>query len=36
MIVTFDKEYLKELYITGKCSDKKHRFQPDVIKRYAR
>ncbi|WP_291529609.1 type II toxin-antitoxin system RelE/ParE family toxin [Bacteroides sp. UBA939] len=36
MIVTFDKEYLRELYITGKCSDKKHRFQPDVIKRYKR
>ena len=29
MIVTFDKEYLRELYETGK-SDKKHRFQPDV------
>ena len=36
MLVTFDKEYLKELYESGKCSDKKHRFQPDVIKRYAR
>ena len=36
MLVTFDKEYLKELYVSGKCSDKKHRFQPDVIKRYAR
>lgn len=31
MLVTFDKEYLKELYVSGKCSDKKHRFQPDVI-----
>ncbi|CDD91550.1 uncharacterized protein BN604_00790 [Bacteroides intestinalis CAG:315] len=29
MLVTFDKEYLKELYVSGKCSDKKHRFQPD-------
>ena len=36
MLVTFDKEYLKELYVSGKCSDKKHRFQPDVIKRYKR
>lgn len=36
MLVTFDKEYLEELYLTGKCNDKKHRFQPDVIKRYAR
>lgn len=33
MIVTFDKDYLRELYETGK-GDKKHRFQPDIIKRY--
>ena len=33
MIVIFDKVYLKDLYELGK-SDKKHRFQPDVIKRY--
>ena len=33
MIVTFDKDYLRELYETGKC-DKKHRFQPDIVKRY--
>ena len=33
MIVTFDKEYLRELYETGK-GDKKHRFQPDIVKRY--
>lgn len=32
MIVTFDKEYLRELYETGK-GDKKHRFQPDIVKR---
>lgn len=35
MIVIFDKDYLRELYETGK-SDKKHRFQPDIIKRYIR
>lgn len=35
MIVTFDKDYLRELYETGK-SDKKHRFQPEIIKRYKR
>ena len=35
MIVTFDKDYLRKLYETGK-SDKKHRFQPDIIKRYKR
>lgn len=36
MIVTFDKEYLKELYERGRSSDKKHRFQPEIIKRYKR
>ena len=33
MIVVFDKEYLRELYETGKC-DKKRRFQPSIVKRY--
>ena len=33
MIVAFDKDYLRELYETGK-SDKKHRFQTDIVKRY--
>lgn len=33
MIVTFDKDYLRELYETGK-GDKKHRFQPEVIRKY--
>ena len=33
MIVVFDKDYLRELYETGN-SDKKHRFQPDIVKRY--
>ena len=36
MIVKFDKEYLSELYYKGKCSDKKHRYQPDIVKRYKR
>lgn len=36
MIVKFDKEYLSELYYDGKCSDKKHRYQPDIVKRYKR
>lgn len=35
MIVTFEKEYLRELYEIGK-GDKKHRFQPDIVKRYKR
>jgi len=29
MIVVFDKDYLRELYVTGKC-DRKHRFQIDI------
>lgn len=33
MIVTFDKDYLRELYENGK-GDKKHRFQPEVIRKY--
>jgi len=33
MIVAFDKDYLLKLYETGK-GDKKHRFQPEIIKRY--
>lgn len=34
MTVTFEEEYLQELYEIGKTSDKKHRFQPDIVKRY--
>jgi len=34
MVIKFEKEYLEELYTTGKCSDKKHRFQPQVVKKY--
>mgnify|MGYP001291790803 FL=1 len=34
MNIEFEKEYLSELYYKGKCSDKKHRFQPDVIMKY--
>ena len=33
MIVTFDKDYLRDLYEKG-IGDKKHRFQPEIIKRY--
>ena len=28
------KKYLEELYINGKTSDKKHRFQPQIIAKY--
>lgn len=34
MIVTFEYEYLQVLYEDGKSPDKKHRFQPDIIRRY--
>lgn len=34
MEIKFDKEYLEELYLKGKTSDKKHRFQPAVVTKY--
>jgi proteic killer suppression protein len=34
MIVTFEEKYLQELYETGKTTDKKHRFQPGIIRKY--
>ena len=34
MIVIFGKPYLKLLYTTGASTEKKHRFQPDITKRY--
>ena len=34
MIVTFDKEYLRDLYKIGKTRDKKYRFQPEVVEKY--
>ena len=36
MIVIFEKTYLQELYIKGKASDKKHRFQPQIVRKYTR
>jgi proteic killer suppression protein len=36
MKITFEKEYLRELYYTGKTADKKHRFQPQVVNGYAK
>ena len=35
MEIIFDKEYLRDLYTSGK-SDKKHRFQPQIIRKYIR
>ncbi|MEI3455834.1 MAG: type II toxin-antitoxin system RelE/ParE family toxin [Bacteroides cellulosilyticus] len=34
MEIQFDKKYLEELYLDGKTSDKKHRFQPQIIAKY--
>lgn len=34
MIVTFEHEYLRVLYEKGKNVSKKHRFQPDIVRRY--
>jgi proteic killer suppression protein len=34
MEVAFEKEYLRDLYKTGKTADKKNRFQPEIIKKY--
>lgn len=34
MIVTFEYDYLRKLYEDGKSPDKKHRYQPDIIRRY--
>ncbi len=36
MTVEFEEEYLRDLYTKGKCSDKRHRYRIDVIKRYKR
>lgn len=36
MIVLFAKTYLKELYTNGQCSDKRHRYQPQIIAKYKR
>ncbi len=34
MFIEFDKDYLHELYTEGKTTDKKHRYQPEVIRGY--
>lgn len=34
MFVTFQETYLQDLYEKGKTSEKKHRYQPDIVKRY--
>ena len=34
MKVEFEKEYLRELYETGKTTNKKYRFQPQIVNGY--
>ena len=34
MIVTFEEKYLQELYEIGKTTNKKHRFQPEIVRKY--
>ena len=34
MKIIFDKKYLEELYLEGSASDKKHRFQPQIVAKY--
>lgn len=36
MEITFEKEYLRELFYDGKASDKRHRYQPEIVRRYIR
>ncbi|MBP5170858.1 MAG: type II toxin-antitoxin system RelE/ParE family toxin [Bacteroidales bacterium] len=36
MIVIFEQEYLRELYEDGRASDKKHWFQPQIVRKYTR
>ena len=34
MVVEYEKDYLKELYDSGKCTNKKYRFQKQVVAKY--
>lgn len=34
MYIEFGKEYLRELFEQGRTDDKKHRYQPEVIRGY--
>ena len=36
MVVVFEKDYLRELFVDGKASDKHHRFQPEIVSRYVK
>lgn len=34
MQITFEEKYLEELYTKGTASDKKHRYQPQIVRGY--
>lgn len=34
MIVTFEEQYLQDLYEMGETHEKKHRYQPNIIRGY--
>ena len=36
MFIEFDKDYLQELFVQGYSNDKKHRYQPEVIRGYCK
>ncbi len=36
MEIKFEEDYLSELYYEGKSHDKRHRFQPQIVKKYIR
>jgi proteic killer suppression protein len=36
MEILFEELYLSDLYYEGKTTDKKHRFQPQIIRKYIR
>ena len=36
MEIVFEQDYLRELFYNGVTSDKSHRYQPDIVKRYVR
>ena len=36
MEITFEKDYLRELFYDGVASDKQHRYQPQIVRKYVR
>lgn len=36
MEIKFEKDYLRELFYDGVASDKQHRFQPEIVRKYVR